>query len=189
MVDRLRGPRRSSCSRSKGRCSSSRPKHRDWSRCSRRQNRRGYDVVSFYERLAPCSYILYYYSRGYFWGSRAKLARERTYIVGSATKSPRTVALRRVGRAILRRADVINARVDFRFRNGGEHPPFPCYRHIANVSSGIVSVGSSEARAAPQSEFADEGAEYESKTETPRLEPKSAAPEQAGMYSLVPVSS
>ena len=144
MVDRLRGPRRSSCSRSKGRCSSSKPKHRDWSRCSRRQNRRGYDVVSFYERLAPCSYILYYYSRGYFWGS--------------ATKSPRTVALRRGTGLILRRAGVINARVDFRFRNGGGLPPFPLRRHFANVSSGIVSVGSSEARAAPQPGCAPEGA-------------------------------
>ena len=78
--DRLQGPRRSSHSRSKGRCSSSKPKHRDWSRCSRRQNRRGYDVVSFCERLVPLIYLILLF-KGIFL-TRERNSRERWLCVG-----------------------------------------------------------------------------------------------------------
>ena len=59
------GPSRSSGSHSRARCSSSEPRHRDWSRCSHYQSQPGYDAVSL-RQLAPPLYIIYYNDLRYF---------------------------------------------------------------------------------------------------------------------------
>ena len=75
------------------------------------------------------------------------------------------------------------SRSDFDLWNGGGHPPFPLcrLRYAATVPSGIVSVGSSEARAEPKDGSAFESTLAEDRTETPRLEPLFALPEPAGI--------
>lgn len=83
------------------------------------------------------------------------------------------------------------SRSDFDLWNGGGHPPFPRYRlrYAATVPSGIVSVGSSEARAEPQYGLEFERTLLENRTETPRPEPSFAPPEPAGIYTFVPAAS
>ena len=75
------------------------------------------------------------------------------------------------------------SRSDFDLWNGGGHPPFPLcrLRYAATVPSGIVSVGSSEARAEPKAGDACESTPSELRTETPRVEPSPAPPEPAGI--------
>ena len=140
------GPSRSSGSHSKARCSSSEPRHRDWSRCSHYQSQPGYDAVSL-RQLAPPLYIIYYNDLRYF----CRFLPPRLHILH--------IFFRKIGAGLRRRwlgdfsagAMLSTSRSDFDLWNGGGHPPFPLcrLRHAATVPSGIVSVGSSEARAEP----------------------------------------
>ena len=146
------GPSRSSGSHSRARCSSSRPRHRDWSRCSHYQSQPGYDAVSL-RQLAPPLYIIYYNDLRYF--CRFLPSSEYTAYIFQKNRSRLAPALIR---GFFGGRDVINIAQRFRFWNGGGHPPFPRYRlrHAATVPSGIVSVGSSEARAEPERGVASE---------------------------------
>ena len=149
------GPSRSSGSHSTRRCSSSEPRHRDWSRCSHRQSQPGYDAVSFFLLFSTACAVYI------------------SYII--------------IARDIFSAGAMLStSRSDFDLWNGGGHPPFPLcrLRYAATVPSGIVSVGSSEARAEPKYGSAFESTWSELRTETPRREPPIAPPEPARIYTV-----
>ena len=139
------GPSRSSGSHSRARCSSSEPRHRDWSRCSHYQSQPGYDAVSL-RQLAPPLYIIYYNDLRYFCRFRPSSA--YTEYIFQKNRSRLAPALIR---GFFGGRDVINIAQRFRFVEWRGTPAIPALpialRRHRSIGNRIARVIGSQGRA------------------------------------------
>ena len=140
------GPSRSSGSHSRARCSSSEPRHRDWSRCSHYQSQPGYDAVSL-RQLAPPLYIIYYNDLRYF--CRFLPSSAYTAYIFQKNRSRLAPALIR---GFFGGRDVINIAQRFRFVEWRGTPAIPALpialRRHRSVGDRVGRVIGSQGRAA-----------------------------------------